>query len=111
VFSVSATKIASKATEGAIKIGGIASQKVADISVSVGEKASAVECSFSLFNFSCLFSQYFCLFCRSETSSTLLSHIFLLVIQAASFPRGFPTKIKFMFFLCISVNSCLKCRT
>lgn len=38
VFSVSATKIASKATEGAIKIGGIASQKVADISVSVGEK-------------------------------------------------------------------------
>jgi len=38
VFSVSATKIASKATEGAIKIGGIASQKVADISASVGEK-------------------------------------------------------------------------
>jgi hypothetical protein len=46
MISVSATKIASKATEGAIKIGGIASQKVADISVSVGEKASAVECSF-----------------------------------------------------------------
>nr|CAD7585917.1 unnamed protein product [Timema genevievae] len=38
VFSTSATKIASKATEGAIKIGGIASQKVADISVTVGEK-------------------------------------------------------------------------
>jgi len=40
VFSVSATKIANKATEGAIKIGGIASQKVADISASVGEKVS-----------------------------------------------------------------------
>ncbi|KAJ9575620.1 hypothetical protein L9F63_007554, partial [Diploptera punctata] len=38
MFSMSATKIASKATEGAIKIGGIASQKVADISVTVGEK-------------------------------------------------------------------------
>ncbi|XP_049772246.1 ADP-ribosylation factor GTPase-activating protein 1-like isoform X1 [Schistocerca cancellata] len=38
VFSSSASKIASKATEGAIKIGGIASQKVAEISVSVGEK-------------------------------------------------------------------------
>jgi hypothetical protein len=37
---VSATKIASKATEGAIKIGGIASQKVSDISASVGEKVS-----------------------------------------------------------------------
>ncbi|XP_021926534.1 ADP-ribosylation factor GTPase-activating protein 1 isoform X2 [Zootermopsis nevadensis] len=42
VFSVSATKIASKATEGAIKIGGIASQKVADISVSVGEKVGDI---------------------------------------------------------------------
>ncbi|XP_069701158.1 ADP-ribosylation factor GTPase-activating protein 1 isoform X2 [Periplaneta americana] len=31
MFSVSATKIASKATEGAIKIGGIASQKVGDL--------------------------------------------------------------------------------
>jgi hypothetical protein len=40
VFSVSATKMASKATEGAIRIGGIASQKVADISASVGEKVS-----------------------------------------------------------------------
>ncbi|XP_067002898.2 ADP-ribosylation factor GTPase-activating protein 1 [Anabrus simplex] len=38
VFSSSATKIASKATEGAIKIGGIASQKVAEISVTVGDK-------------------------------------------------------------------------
>lgn len=38
MFSVSASKIATKATEGAIKIGGIASQKVADISVTVGEK-------------------------------------------------------------------------
>ncbi|KAG8238811.1 hypothetical protein J437_LFUL010525 [Ladona fulva] len=38
MFSVSASKIASKATEGAIRIGGIASQKVADISVTVGDK-------------------------------------------------------------------------
>lgn len=42
MFSVSATKLASKATESAIKIGGIASQKVADISVSVGEKVRVV---------------------------------------------------------------------
>jgi hypothetical protein len=40
VFSVSATKIASRATEGAIRIGGIASQKVSDISATVGEKVS-----------------------------------------------------------------------
>ncbi|XP_071442698.1 ADP-ribosylation factor GTPase-activating protein 1 isoform X1 [Hetaerina americana] len=38
MFSVSASKIASKATEGAFKIGGMATQKVADISVTVGEK-------------------------------------------------------------------------
>ncbi|GLH14516.1 Centaurin-gamma-1A [Gryllus bimaculatus] len=38
VFSVNATKIASKATGSAMKIGGMASQKVAEISVSVGEK-------------------------------------------------------------------------
>lgn len=38
MFSVSATKIASTAKGSAIKIGGIASQKVAEISVSVGEK-------------------------------------------------------------------------
>lgn len=38
VFSSSATKIASKATENAIKIGGFASQKVSEISETVGEK-------------------------------------------------------------------------
>lgn len=38
LFSTSAAKIASKATESAIKVGGIASQKVADISVTVGDK-------------------------------------------------------------------------
>lgn len=38
LFSTSASKIASKATEGAIKFGGIASQKVSEISVSVTDK-------------------------------------------------------------------------
>lgn len=93
MFSVSATKIASKATEGAIKIGGIASQKVADISVSVGEKVSAVECSFSLLNFSCLFSQYFCLFPRSEMSSILLFSSLLIGLPSSYFSKSFPTKI------------------
>lgn len=49
MFSVSATKIANRATEGAVRIGGIASQKVADISASVGEKVGTVECPFSFF--------------------------------------------------------------
>ncbi|XP_031784248.1 ADP-ribosylation factor GTPase-activating protein 1 isoform X1 [Nasonia vitripennis] len=38
LFSSSATKIASKATENAIRIGGIATHKVSDISETVGEK-------------------------------------------------------------------------
>lgn len=38
-LSTSATKIASKATENAVKYGGLASQKVVDISTHVGEKA------------------------------------------------------------------------
>ncbi|RZF32337.1 hypothetical protein LSTR_LSTR001801 [Laodelphax striatellus] len=38
MFSSSAAKIASKASEGAIKVGGIATQKVAEISVTVGDK-------------------------------------------------------------------------
>lgn len=37
-LSSSATKIASKATENAVKYGGLASQKVVDISSHVGEK-------------------------------------------------------------------------
>ncbi|KAF4518515.1 hypothetical protein B566_EDAN004259 [Ephemera danica] len=38
IFSSSATKVASKATEGAIKIGSVATQKVTEISATVGEK-------------------------------------------------------------------------
>lgn len=41
-ISNSATKIASKASENAIKYGGIATQKVADISAHVGEKVFSV---------------------------------------------------------------------
>uniref|UniRef100_A0A6M2DRY6 ADP-ribosylation factor GTPase-activating protein 1 n=1 Tax=Xenopsylla cheopis TaxID=163159 RepID=A0A6M2DRY6_XENCH len=42
LFSVGATKLASKATESAIKFGGIASQKVSDISSTVGEKVNDI---------------------------------------------------------------------
>lgn len=42
MFSSSAVKIATKATEGAIKVGGIASQKVAEIGVTVGDKVCCV---------------------------------------------------------------------
>uniref|UniRef100_A0A1B6GYD7 Arf-GAP domain-containing protein n=1 Tax=Cuerna arida TaxID=1464854 RepID=A0A1B6GYD7_9HEMI len=38
MFSTGATKLATKATEGAIKVGGIASQKVAEIGVNVNDK-------------------------------------------------------------------------
>ncbi|XP_018323037.1 ADP-ribosylation factor GTPase-activating protein 1 isoform X2 [Agrilus planipennis] len=38
LFSSAASKVASKASENAIKYGGLATQKVADISVQVGEK-------------------------------------------------------------------------
>ncbi|XP_058790649.1 ADP-ribosylation factor GTPase-activating protein 1 isoform X2 [Phymastichus coffea] len=38
LFSSTATKVASKATENAIKIGGIATQKVSEMSTHVGEK-------------------------------------------------------------------------
>lgn len=41
-LSNSATKIASKASENAIKYGGFATQKVADISAHVGEKVFSV---------------------------------------------------------------------
>ena len=40
LFSVSATKLASKATESACKIGEMASNKVADLSLTVSEKVS-----------------------------------------------------------------------
>lgn len=45
-LSSSATKIASKASESAIKYGGIATQKVADISTHVGDKVFFIFCSF-----------------------------------------------------------------
>lgn len=57
MFSTSATKLASKASENAIKYGGMATQKVADISVSVGDKVTFYFCRilfFILINFSCL---------------------------------------------------------
>ncbi|KAG8313639.1 ADP-ribosylation factor GTPase-activating protein 1, partial [Homalodisca vitripennis] len=38
MFSTGATKLATKATEGAIKVGGIATQKVAEIGVNVNDK-------------------------------------------------------------------------
>lgn len=41
-MSSSATKVASKATENVVKYGGIASQKVVDISAHVGEKVCLV---------------------------------------------------------------------
>jgi hypothetical protein len=100
MFSVSATKIASKATEGAIKIGGIASQKVADISISVSEKASVVECSFSLFGFS-LVNIFVCSL-AVRPLALCYPTVFLVVFQAAAFPREFPTKIQFVFCLYLS---------
>lgn len=42
MFSSSATKLASKATEGAIKVGGIATQKVAEIGSNVNDKVCSV---------------------------------------------------------------------
>lgn len=66
MFSVSATKIASRATEGAIRIGGIASQKVSDISASVGEKVSMLYIFhlllFFLFPLACVVHIYVCSF-------------------------------------------------
>lgn len=52
LFSSSATKIASKATENAIKIGVIATQKVSDMSTTVGEKV----CFVIRFSFSSIIS-------------------------------------------------------
>lgn len=86
MFSVSATKIASKATEGAIKIGGIASQKVADISASVGEKVSTLLVSF--LNSICMCSPYLCLFLRYMTSSGLPCYIFC-DLSSGCFPKMF----------------------
>jgi len=87
VFSVSATKIASKATEGAIKIGGIASQKVADISASVGEKVSMLLVFF--FNSSFMCSPYLYLCLRYMTSSGCLPHYILCDLSSGCFPKRF----------------------
>lgn len=40
MFSSSASKLASQATQGAIKIGGIATQKVSDITTDLSSKVS-----------------------------------------------------------------------
>lgn len=62
VFSSSASKIATKATENAIKIGGYATQKVSEISETVGDKV----CFYFLFlshfhNFILICNNYFVL--------------------------------------------------
>lgn len=55
-MSSSATKVASKATENVVKYGGIASQKVVDISAHVGEKVCLVACFLFFFqNALCVF--------------------------------------------------------
>ena len=92
MFSVSATKIASKATEGAIKIGGIASQKVADISASVGEKVSTLLVSF--LNSTCMCSPYLCVFLRYMTSSGCLPCYILCDLSSGCLLRRFSTEVK-----------------
>lgn len=87
MFSVSATKIASKATEGAIKIGGIASQKVADISASVGEKVSML--LVSVLNSTCMCSPYLCLFLRYMTCSGCLPCYILRDFSSGCFAKRF----------------------
>lgn len=49
MFSTGATKLATKATESAIKVGGIATQKVAEIGVNVNDKVCFIH--FILFLF------------------------------------------------------------
>jgi len=87
VFSVSATKIASKATEGAIKIGGIASQKVVDISASVGEKVSMLLVSF--LNSTCMCSLYLCMFLGYMTSNGCLPCYIICDLSSGCFPKMF----------------------
>lgn len=53
LFSSTATKVASKATENAMKYGGMATQKVSEMSVTVGEKVCFV--SFKVFICFCEF--------------------------------------------------------
>lgn len=41
MFSISATKLASRASENALKFGNIASKKVTEMSLSLGDKVSS----------------------------------------------------------------------
>lgn len=66
-LSTSALKVASKATENAVKYGGIATQKVADISTHVSEKVRLI---YFIFNSVLIFSVidfdylFFCFFVK-----------------------------------------------
>lgn len=57
LFSTGATKLATKATESAIKVGGIATQKVAEIGVNVNDKVCFIH-----FIFICLLVYLFCFY-------------------------------------------------